>query len=298
MQPKDNAHSLQDILILAFLCIVSFYAWTGSVPLFDVDEGAFSEATREMLKSRNYLTTYLNGEPRFDKPILIYWLQLASISFFGINEFAFRLPSALASTLWAASIYLFAGRVLDRRAGFIAAAAMIPTLQITMIAKAAIADALLNSMLAISMFSIFLYYKERQQRFVLIAFAAIGLGTLTKGPVAILIPLVVSAIFFISQRETKTWLKAMFNPPGIALFLLIVLPWYTLEYLDQGMRFIEGFILKHNVERFSTPFEQHTGSIWYYLPVLLAGLTPSTGLILPLATAIKNSSKHLFQPIC
>ncbi|RDD29772.1 phospholipid carrier-dependent glycosyltransferase [Prosthecochloris sp. ZM] len=291
MQPKDNAHSLQDMLILAFLCIVSFYAWTGSVPLFDVDEGAFSEATREMLKSGNYLTTYLNGEPRFDKPILIYWLQLASISLFGINEFAFRLPSALASTLWAASIYLFAGKMLDRRAGFIAAAAMIPTLQITMIAKAAIADALLNSMLAISMFSIFLYYKERQQRFVLIAFTAIGLGTLTKGPVAILIPLVVSAIFFLSQRETKAWLKAIFNPSGIALFLLIVLPWYTLEYLDQGMRFIEGFILKHNIERFSTPFEQHTGSIWYYLPVLLAGLTPSTGLIIPLATEIKKLVK-------
>ena len=50
---------------LAILILVSFFAALGSAPLFDVDEGAFSEATREMIVSKNYLTTYLNGAPRF-----------------------------------------------------------------------------------------------------------------------------------------------------------------------------------------------------------------------------------------
>jgi len=59
------------LLLLAVLIGISFFAGLGSGPLFDVDEGAFSEATREMLLSGNYLTTYLNGMPRFDKPILI-----------------------------------------------------------------------------------------------------------------------------------------------------------------------------------------------------------------------------------
>ncbi len=97
---------------LGILVFMSFFLGLGSAPLFDVDEGAFSEATREMMISKNYLTTYLNGSPRFDKPILIYWAQLVCVKLFGINEFAFRLPSALAGTAWATSIFLFVRKLV------------------------------------------------------------------------------------------------------------------------------------------------------------------------------------------
>ncbi len=50
--------------MLGILVLASFFAVLGNAPLFDVDEGAFSEATREMAASGNYLTTYLNGAPR------------------------------------------------------------------------------------------------------------------------------------------------------------------------------------------------------------------------------------------
>ena len=267
--------------VLAFLIFISFFAGLGSVPLFDVDEGAFSEATREMLESGNYLTTYLNGEPRFDKPILIYWLQALSVKLFGLNEFGLRLPSALASAIWAVVLYLFVRKMFDLGTAFISTALMILSLQVTIIGKAAIADALLNCTLAISMFAVFLYYKKRRHAYILLAFAAIGLGTLTKGPVAILIPFAVSFIFFLFKRDVHTWIKAVFNPAGIAIFALIVLPWYTLEYLDQGMAFIEGFFFKHNIGRFSSPMEKHGGSLWYYIPVLLLGISPSTALLVP-----------------
>ena len=70
----------------------------GSVPLFDLDEGAFTEATREMLESGNFITPHKDGEPRYDKPVFIYWLQAASVSLLAFDEFALRLPSALAAT--------------------------------------------------------------------------------------------------------------------------------------------------------------------------------------------------------
>ena len=76
----------------------------GQVPLFDVDEGAFAEATRETLASGDWGHTTLNGEARWDKPILIYWLQAASVSLFGLNEAALRLPSALATWGWASPV--------------------------------------------------------------------------------------------------------------------------------------------------------------------------------------------------
>ena len=82
--------------LLAAYCALVLFANLGAAPLVDVDEGAFSEATREMLARGDYVTTWLNGELRFDKPILTYWLQAAAVSVAGPVEWAFRLPSALA----------------------------------------------------------------------------------------------------------------------------------------------------------------------------------------------------------
>ena len=64
--------------------VLSFYLGLGSVPLFDLDEGAFSEATREMLLRGDYISTFLNGAPRYDKPVLIYWLQAVSVLTLGV----------------------------------------------------------------------------------------------------------------------------------------------------------------------------------------------------------------------
>lgn len=281
-------------LLLAVLVGISFFAGLGSAPLFDVDEGAFSEATREMIASGNYLTTYLNGHPRFDKPVLIYWFQVISVKTFGLNEFAFRFPSAAASAIWAAALYRFTRTELGRETAFPATLFMVLSLQVTIIAKAAIADGLLNCCLAITMFAVYTHYRTGSQVSRYLAFAAAGLGVLTKGPVAILIPGAVSFLFFMQQGELKKWLKTVLNLPSILLFLAIVLPWYTLEYLDQGMAFVEGFLFKHNVNRFSSSLEGHSGSLLYYFPVLLIGLMPFTGMLF---TILFNLKKLLSEPL-
>jgi len=91
--------------LLASLVFLGFYLLgLDSALLFDVDEGAFTEATREMLISRDWGHTTLNGLDRFDKPIGVYWLQALSASILGLNEFSFRLPSALSA--WLASLAL------------------------------------------------------------------------------------------------------------------------------------------------------------------------------------------------
>jgi 4-amino-4-deoxy-L-arabinose transferase-like glycosyltransferase len=279
---KSETHNLnRDLLrlFLGLLVFLSFLAGLGSGPLFDVDEGAFSEATREMLVSKNYLTTYLNGMPRFDKPILIYWLQLLSVKSFGLGEFAFRLPSALSAVVWATATFLFVRRERNETEAILATALLALSLQVSIIAKAAIADSLLNCCLAITMFAIFRYWRDKRRSSVYIAFAAMGLGVLTKGPVAVLIPLCSSFLFFLAERDLKSWFRAVLNPTAIALFLVIVLPWYTMEYMDQGQAFIDGFFMKHNVGRFSGSMEGHSGSILYYVPVILVGLLPSTTLL-------------------
>ena len=94
-----HPHRLLGWLVF-LLPLLAFFTRLGAAPLFDVDEGAFSEATREMFERGDFLSTYLDGENRFDKPILIYWFQALGYLIFGATEWAFRLPSAIAAAVW------------------------------------------------------------------------------------------------------------------------------------------------------------------------------------------------------
>jgi len=267
-------------VLLILIALINFIAPLGFVPLFDLDEGAFSEATREMIQSGNYITTYLDGALRFDKPILIYWLQAFSVKTFGLNEFALRFPSAVAGLLWGFAIWSFTKKELGEKAAFFATLFMLSALQVNLIAKAAIADSLLNLFIATSLFAIWQFLESKNRVYLYASFALIALGTLTKGPVAIMIPLITVAIYMGLKREFKEFFKIIFNPIGILIFLAIALPWYYLEYLDQGQKFIDGFFLKHNIGRFSSAMESHRGSIFYFIPVILLGFLPFTSILI------------------
>jgi len=122
---------------------------------------------------------------------------------------------------------------------------MLTILQINIISKASIADALLNMFISLSIFSIYIYYSNNRKKYLYLAFLSIALGTLTKGPVAIMIPLVVTLIFYIIDGKFRDWLKMIFDPIGVLLFFSIALPWYIAEYMAQGDAFIDGFFIKH-----------------------------------------------------
>lgn len=277
--PTDTRQLMILRLLLVVAILLSFYLNIHAIPLFDLDEGAFSEATREMFLRHDFISTYLNGVHRFDKPILIYWLQALSTRAFGFTELGFRLPSALASTGWVLVTYAFVRRIKDERAALYAALITATALQISIIGKAAIADALLNLWITVSMFAVYLYYRDGERHHLYLAFAAMGLGFLTKGPVAVLIPLAVSFLFYASRRRLADWLRGAFDLRAIAIFLIIAAPWYVLEYLRQGQAFVDGFFLTHNINRFRGPMETHGGSLLYYVPVVLIGLLPYTSLL-------------------
>jgi 4-amino-4-deoxy-L-arabinose transferase-like glycosyltransferase len=278
-------------LLPTLLCIAIFFGFfynLNGFPLFDLDEGAFSEATREMLERSDFVTTYLNGKPRFDKPILIYWLQAVPVSLFGISEFAFRLPSAIASLAWMLAILHFTRQQSHSRTGFAAALIGATSAGTCVIGRAAIADALLNMFLVLSMFDIYRYLQDQRPAYRYRAFLWIGLGMLTKGPIALLIPGAVSAIVFALQGKSRAWYKAVLDPAGWAILLLVAGPWYLLEYQRQGQAFIDGFLMRHNIERIQAPLQGHSGSILYYLPVVLLLVFPYTSLFLRILPTLRT----------
>jgi 4-amino-4-deoxy-L-arabinose transferase-like glycosyltransferase len=260
--------------IVAIGILLSFFLGLGAVPLFDLDEGAFSEATREMLLRGDYISTFLNGQPRYDKPILIYWLQAVSVLTFGTTEFAFRLPSALCATAWVVLVFLFVRRVRDTRTGLLAAGFTATAAGITVIGRAAIADALLNLLLVAACTSAYLYFTERDRRWLRATFVAVGFGLLAKGPVAVLVPAAATFLFCLSRGDLRAWFRALLDPAGIALMLAIAAPWYIAQYAREGDAFVRGFLLKHNVDRFSAPMHGFRGSVFFYLPWLFVATLP------------------------
>lgn len=276
--------------ILAVLVAFVWGYW--AIPLFDLDEGAFTEATREMLSSGNFTSIYLDGEPRTDKPILIYWLQAGSVMLFGLNEFALRLPSVLAALGWAFAIYRFAHARLDKDSAVVATMVMALSLYVGIIAKAAIADGLLNLLLVLSFFSIYRFWEQRQSRDLYLTYLWLGLGFLTKGPVAVLFPLLVSGLFFVAQGDWRLWLRAAFAPLGWLVFLLIVLPWHVAVYLDSGWVFFKGFYLGHNLARYSGTMEGHGGGYWYYLAIAPLVVMPFAGWLLSTLPQLRHARRE------
>ena len=234
--------------------------------LFDVDEGAFTEATREMLVSRDWWHTTLNGVDRFDKPIGVYWLQAISASLFGLNEFAFRLPSALSAWVATLALCFFANEKWGVKAALIAALISATSLGPWAMARTATADALLGMFFVLSFLDLWraletqrLFYSRRLAIWV-------GLGLLVKGPVAVVVPLGTLIVYFFFVHDARTHIKQLLlDVWSWILLLAISVPWYLYAYARHGQLFIDGFLLKHNVERFTGSLEGHSGAWFYFL---------------------------------
>jgi 4-amino-4-deoxy-L-arabinose transferase-like glycosyltransferase len=275
--------------LAAAVVATSFFWMLGAAPLFDVDEGAFSQATLEMFQRGDFLSTTLNGAPRYDKPILVYWLQAAAVALLGPGEWAFRLPSALCGALWAWLTYLFARKHYGEERALFAAVLLATSLGVYIIGRAATADALLNLLLAASMFAAWQHLATGRRRWLYATHAAIALGVLAKGPIAILVPFATTFLYCLLKTNLRVWAGAVFDWRALLLFLAIAAPWYAAILARDGWAFVEGFILKHNVARFGGPLQGHGGSLLYYFPVVLLLALPFTALVVPVLARLREA---------
>ena len=283
-------------ITLALLLLAVFQL--GAAPLFDVDEGAFSEATREMLQSGDWGHTTLNGEDRFDKPILVYWLQAASVTLLGLNEFALRLPSALCAWGWALALFAFARPRLGERTAISAALMLATSLGVMAIGRAATADALLNFLLVMAICDAWRWLESEQKAPLRRAFAWMGLGLLAKGPVAVLVPVAAAGVWLITAWDWRLALRrigqAVSDVPAWLLLAGIAAPWYAYALNRHGQAFIDGFFVKHNLARYSSAMEQHGGNPLYYFGVLPLLLLPWTPLLM---AVLRRVMTHWRDPL-
>lgn len=259
-----------------------------SAPLLDVDEGAFSQASREMVASGDWGHTTLNGADRFDKPILVYWLQGLGLLAFGNTEMATRLPSAVAALMWCLAAVRFTQGWVGAQQGRVAAGVLATSVGVMLIGRAATADALLNALLCWSCLDLWRHLESGQKAPLRRAFLWMGLGLLTKGPVACLIPGAAVVVYLLSMGELRRLKNVLGDWRAWALLLAASAPWYAYALHRHGMAFVDGFFLQHNINRFVETREGHGGRAYYTLVVTPLLLLPWTPLLVSVLAGIRG----------
>ncbi len=249
--------------------IILYLLHLGGAGMLGPDEPRYASIGKSMAQSGDLITPRLNEKPWFEKPPLLYWMVAVGNWFRFSNEWAARLPVALASI----AFLIFFGDVLSRefspQIGAIATAILATSAGWFAYYSFALTDLPMSAALGAAMLVALFEPFEMRQRVNRgwIAGALLGVAVLGKG----LVPLVLFApVMLIVRRRRLAILGGM---------LIVAVPWHLLCYLRNGHLFWDDYFWKQHVARFFTPQLEHVQPFWYYLPVLLAGLFPWTPLV-------------------
>jgi 4-amino-4-deoxy-L-arabinose transferase-like glycosyltransferase len=272
--------SLLPIVLLAGL---TFFAGLGRGAITDSDEAFYAESAREMVESGDWLTPHYNYEPRFQKPVLYYWLTAATYTVVGTTEAAARFWSAMAGLGLALLTAVCARRWYDDEStGLLAGAIAATSFGYFALGRMALPDLPLAFCITLAIWAAFVATLEREMhpgRWVLISALGVGLGFLMKGPIGFLLPvLVVVPVLLIERRSLN--LRGGDALLGLVVFAVVALPWYVAMWYVHGTPYLESFFLADNLERFATDRFNDPRPWWFYLPIAVGGLLPWSPLLL------------------
>jgi 4-amino-4-deoxy-L-arabinose transferase-like glycosyltransferase len=274
----DNraSHYLLLALVWAVVCLPGL----GKLSLWDIDEGNNAEASQEMLESGDFVVPTFNFKMRCDKPPLLYWLQVAAYRAFAVNEFAARLPSALAALLTVFTTCELGRRLFGKAAGLLAGLILASAVSFCASAHFANPDALLNLFTALTLWCWWNDYAGRGRWWFVATGATTGLAVLAKGPVGLVLPCAATVLFLVWRRE---W-RRLCDPRLIAatlVFLAVAAPWYVWVAVETKGEWVREFWMKHNWKRATEVLEGHRGPFYYYALALVSGFAPWCVLLGP-----------------
>ena len=254
---------------LAYLCMLGAFA------LAEPDEPRYAEIPREMIESGDWVTPRLNYVKYFEKPPLVYWLTAVTFKLFGMREFVARLWPAIFALIGIGMAYVLGRSMFGPWTGYAAAALLAATPMYFGLSQIFILDMPLSGLMTVALGAFWFAYTDRQRPtpHVWLLYVATALAVLTKGPVA---PLLIGAIivsFLLLQRSLGA-LRWLASPVGVALFLVIALPWFIVVS-SRNPEFVDFFVIKQHVDRFLTPNE-HQQPLWFFMPIVVAGMLPWT----------------------
>jgi len=272
----------QALLILALLALsgLLFFLGLGDMGLTDRDEGRNAEAGREMFESGDRLTPTFNYELRVAKPVFLYWLMEVSYRLFGVDEFAARFPSALFGVGLILLQYCFLAYVRDRTIALFGALMLLLNIEILGLGRMALTDSVLIFFTTASLYGFWLglHGEGSGRRWIWVFYIGMALATLTKGPVGFVVPLIAASLYLTWTSRWQDYWRNGVPLAGTLVFLLLALPWYVAMFMVHGDAYASG-ATANTIGRFLSPMEGHHFTIFFYIPVLLFGFFPWSGLL-------------------
>ncbi|MBD2291919.1 glycosyltransferase family 39 protein [Anabaena sphaerica FACHB-251] len=315
----EQRPALAVTISIVWLLLINWIAfgWNlGNVGLVDETEPLFAEASRQMLVTGDWITPFFNGETRFDKPALIYWCQAIAYSIMGVNEWAARIPSALAATgVTALAFYTVQWHLgkkdeLEQAANpsrryltaAVASALIAINPEMIVWGRIGVSDMLLTGCIASALLCFFLGYAQNSapspfpNKWYLACYVLIAGAILTKGPVGIVLPgLIMIAFALYLGKFWELW-REMRPILGLFIVFLISAPWYALVTWRNGWNFINAFFGYHNIERFTEVVNGHSAPWYFYFLVVLLGFAPYSVFIPASIARLKFWQRWLRPP--
>ncbi|MDY6833010.1 MAG: phospholipid carrier-dependent glycosyltransferase [Thermodesulfobacteriota bacterium] len=265
------------------------------------DETRYAEIPREMMASGDFIVPRLNGLRYFEKPVLGYWVNAGSMLLLGENNFAVRLPSALAVGLSALLIYMLIGRISrrgdddDDYTAVLAALIFLSCFEVFGVGNTVVLDSLFSFFLTACIGAFYLATEEQpgsfqEKGFLLSAGLACGLAFLTKGFLALAVPVLALVPYLVWQRRYIDLLRMGWLP--ILFAAAVALPWSILIYLREP-DFWQFFFWNEHIRRFMADNAQHKESFWFFFLRAPAMFIPWAFVALAAIPAIRP---RLFEP--
>ena len=274
------------IAILIGFCIILYFLNLGRWDLWSPDEPRYAQVAKEMVNRGDWILMHYNGNTYADKPPLFFWLiAFSSFLWQGFSSFSVRFPAAFFGTLTVLLTFFLGKTLYSSRTGFLSGLILATSLEFSYLSTRANIDTTLTFLTTASLLCFFQWYRRGQDkakdmkkaeveveveekakmRNLLIYGFYIGmaLATLAKGPVGFILPLSVSLIYLVVQKD---WggMRRMRLLSGMALFLVIVLLWYLPALFEGGEDYLQATLFKHSIARYAQGWSKGR-PIYYYL---------------------------------
>ncbi len=250
-------------------------------PLWIPDETRYAEIPREMLASGNWVVPHFLGLRYFEKPIAGYWVNAISQWLLGDSNFAVRFGQAAATGLSALLIYWFGMRLWDnRRKAGAAVLIYLSSLLVYGVGTDAVLDSIFTFWMNAAMVTFYLTVQAETTRqrlwgYVLLGVSC-GMGFLTKGFIALAVPVVAALPFMIQQKRFLELVR--YGLVAVVVATLVSLPW-SLMINHRDPDFWRYFFWVQHIKRFASEHAQHAHPFWYFLPILILGMMPWTAAL-------------------
>lgn len=279
---------------ISALSVLLLFSSLGKAPIYILDEAKNAECAREMFERGDWIVPTFNGKLRTDKPPLHYFFMFGGYSVFGITEWGARFFSACMGLLTIMITYFFTSRYANNLLAFITCLVLLASTHLLFQFRMSVPDPYLIFLNVSAIFTGYAYFKEGRNRWLWLCAIALGLGTLTKGPVAIVIPGGILFFWLIWEQRLKQVLTWKILVAGL-ITIAIPLPWFLAVHKATNGQYTQGFFFEHNLNRFAEPMEGH-GGLFILIPLFIfIGLLPASSFVGEALRNFKNRFSNSFM---